>query len=80
MEEGTILVTGGAGHVGSHACEALHDAGLRPVCYDNLSRGHADAARWGLLERGDMLDVARLDEVFQAHRPGSVMHFAALER
>lgn len=74
----TILVTGGAGYIGSHAARLLHDRGYRPVCYDNLSRGHRDAVRWGPLEQGDMLDIDRLDRVFAAHRPGSVMHFAAL--
>jgi len=75
---GTVLVTGGAGYVGSHACKALAAAGFRPVCFDNLFRGHRDAVRWGPFEQGDVLDAARLDQVFEAHRPSSVMHFAAL--
>src|SRR4051794_11125943 len=45
----SILVTGGAGYVGSHACKALAAAGLVPVTYDNLGRGHRDAVRWGPL-------------------------------
>jgi UDP-arabinose 4-epimerase len=74
----TVLVTGGAGYVGSHACKALAAAGYRPVTYDNLSRGHARAVKWGPLERGDLLDTARLDKVLRKRRPAAVLHFAAL--
>jgi UDP-arabinose 4-epimerase len=73
----TVLVTGGAGFVGSHACKALARHGVTPVVYDNLSHGHEDSVRWGPLERGDILDGARLNEVITAHRPAAVMHFAA---
>jgi UDP-arabinose 4-epimerase len=73
----TVLVTGGAGFVGSHACKALARHGFTPVVYDNLSHGHEDSVRWGPLERGDILDGARLNEVITAHRPAAVMHFAA---
>jgi UDP-glucose-4-epimerase GalE len=73
----TVLVTGGAGYVGSHACKALAAAGYRPVTYDNLGRGHRELVRWGPLEEGDLLDAARLDAVLEQYRPGSVMHFAA---
>jgi UDP-arabinose 4-epimerase len=73
-----VLVTGGAGYVGSHACKALAHAGYVPVVYDNLSRGHAWAVKWGSLERGDLLSPARLAAVIQKHRPVAVMHFAAL--
>ena len=73
----TVLVTGGAGYVGSHACKALAAAGHTPVTYDSLVRGHEWAVKWGPLERGDILDRARLDEVFASHRPDAVMHFAA---
>jgi UDP-glucose-4-epimerase GalE len=72
-----ILVTGGAGYVGSHACKALAAAGHTPVAYDNLGRGHRELVRWGPLEVGDLADAARLDEVFGRHRPEAVMHFAA---
>ncbi len=72
-----ILVTGGAGYVGSHACKALAAAGHTPVVYDNLGRGHRGLVRWGPLEVGDLADGARLDEVFARHRPEGVMHFAA---
>jgi UDP-glucose-4-epimerase GalE len=73
-----VLVTGGAGYIGSHACEALARAGVRPVVYDNLSRGHRELVRFGPFEEGDIRDRARLLEVFDRWRPGAVMHFAAL--
>ena len=75
---GAVLVTGGAGYIGSHACKALARAGYLPVVYDNLSIGNRWAVRWGPLERGDVLDVNRLCEVVRAHRPIGAMHFAAL--
>ena len=72
-----VLVTGGAGFVGSHACKALSRHGFTPITFDNLGHGHEDSVRWGPLERGDILDRARLDEVIAAHRPAAIMHFAA---
>ena len=73
-----VLVTGGAGYVGSHACLALAEAGFAPVVYDNLSNGHAEFVQWGPLEQGDIRDRARLDEVIALHAPVAVLHFAAL--
>ncbi|HEX4078787.1 MAG TPA: UDP-glucose 4-epimerase GalE [Rhizomicrobium sp.] len=73
-----ILVTGGAGYVGSHACSALRNAGFTPVTYDNLSRGFRALVRYGPFEQGDILDEARLTAVLNHYRPGAVMHFAAL--
>ena len=73
-----ILVTGGAGYIGSHACLALSQAGFTPVVYDNLSNGHAAFVQWGELEIGDIRDGARLDAVIARHRPVAVLHFAAL--
>ncbi len=75
--ERTVLVTGGAGYVGSHACKALATAGYRPVVLDDLSRGHAAAVQWGPLEVGSIADRARLDAVLERHRPSAVLHFAA---
>ena len=72
-----ILVTGGAGYIGSHACKALARAGVTPVTYDNLVYGHEWAVRWGPLEVGDIRDQERLAEVFERYRPAAVMHFAA---
>lgn len=73
----TVLVTGGAGYVGSHACLALARAGFRPVVFDDLSNGHREHVQWGPLELGDIRDAARLDAVFAAHAPVAVLHFAA---
>jgi UDP-glucose-4-epimerase GalE len=72
-----ILVTGGAGYIGSHACKALAARGYEPVTYDNLSRGNRTAVKWGPLEQGDLADVVRLRAVLEQHRPVAVMHFAA---
>src|SRR4051812_6418907 len=72
-----VLVTGGAGFIGSHSCKALAKAGYLPVTYDNLVSGHEWAVKWGPLERGDILDRARLDEVIETYKPGAVLHFAA---
>lgn len=73
-----VLVTGGAGYVGSHACLRLSEAGFEPVVFDDLSNGHEAFVQWGPFERGDIRDRARLAEVFDRHRPAAVMHFAAL--
>lgn len=73
-----LLITGGAGFIGSHACKALARAGYTPVAYDNLSRGHADAVKWGPLEEGDIRDSARLFAVLREHDIRAVLHFAAL--
>lgn len=73
-----VLVTGGAGYIGSHACKALARAGYVPVTFDSLATGHRGAVRFGPFEQGDLLDAARLAEVFARWRPVAVMHFAAL--
>ncbi len=75
-----VLVTGGAGYIGSHACKVLKAAGFTPVTYDNLVTGWRDAVRFGPFEEGDLADRARLDRVFATHRPVAVMHFAALSQ
>lgn len=75
-----ILVTGGAGYIGSHACKALKQAGYTPVTYDNCSTGWAEAVKFGPFAKGDLLDRARLDEVFAQYQPSAVMHFAALSQ
>jgi UDP-arabinose 4-epimerase len=73
----SVLVTGGAGYVGSHACKALARAGYRPVVFDNLTRGHRAAVRWGPLVEGDIADRARLGAAIAQYRVSAVMHFAA---
>ena len=77
---GHVLVTGGAGYIGSHACKALKAAGHTPVTFDNLVTGWQDAVKFGPFEKGDLLDRVRLDEVFAAYEPIAVMHFAALSQ
>lgn len=72
-----VLVTGGAGYIGSHACKALAKAGYTPITYDSLVYGHQSAVRWGPFELGDIADRARLDNVITQHRPTAIMHFAA---
>lgn len=72
-----VLVTGGAGFIGSHTCKALHLAGYRPVACDNLVYGHPWAVQWGPLEQGDIADRAWLDALIHQYRPLGVLHFAA---
>lgn len=73
-----VLVTGGAGYIGAHACKVLRRAGFEPVAFDNLSTGWADAVRYGPLVKADLTDRDALDRAFAEHRPIAVMHFAAL--
>ena len=72
-----ILVTGGAGYIGAHACKALARAGYLPVTYDNLVYGHPAAVKWGPLEKGNINDRRQLESVMQKYKPDAVMHFAA---
>lgn len=72
-----VLVTGGAGYIGSHTCKALSRAGFTPVTYDNLIYGHEWAVKWGALEKGDILDTSRLSQVIATYHPAAVIHFAA---
>jgi len=72
-----ILVTGGAGYIGSHTAKVLAAAGHAPVVFDDLSQGHAWAVKWGPLERGSLSDPSRIEEVFASHNVDAVVHFAA---
>lgn len=72
----TILVTGGAGYIGCHACKALAGAGYLPVVYDNLCRGQRSAVKWGPLEAHDLSDGRALRAVLAKHEINTVMHFA----
>ncbi len=73
-----ILVTGGAGYIGSHVCKMLAETGYIPVVYDNLSRGYRESVRWGVLVEGDIRDPVELRRAFTTYWPQAVMHFAAL--
>src|SRR4029078_9499993 len=72
-----ILVTGGAGYIGSHTAKLLAAAGHEPVIFDDLSQGHEWAVKWGPLERGSLSDPARLAEGFARRKLDAVVHFAA---
>lgn len=77
MQETNVLVTGGAGFVGSHVCKALAKAGYQPIVFDNLEQGHHWAVRWGPLERGDLRKENDIRRVFEAWQPSAVIHLAA---
>jgi UDP-arabinose 4-epimerase len=72
-----ILVTGGAGFIGSHSCKALSVAGYRPITLDNLSTGNQDAVKWGPCIEGDIRNTELVKEVLINHQIVAVMHFAA---
>jgi len=72
-----VLVTGGAGYVGSHACKRLAQAGHAPVTFDDLSEGHKEAVRWGPLVEGDLADTKRVAATLREERIEAVLHFAA---
>ncbi|MEO5613317.1 MAG: UDP-glucose 4-epimerase GalE [Cypionkella sp.] len=72
-----VLVTGGAGFIGSHACKALKSAGLTPVAFDNLSTGHARAVRFGPLVQGDVRDAGAVAAALREHDARAIIHFAA---
>jgi len=71
-----VLVTGGAGFIGSHTAKLLNAAGIEPVVYDNLSTGNISAVRWGPFVHGDILDTAQLTRALMAYQPEAVIHFA----
>jgi UDP-glucose-4-epimerase GalE len=73
----SILVTGGAGYIGSHTCKALAKAGYTPVVFDNLSTGNAWAVKWGPLVLGDLADRRLLRDTLERHQIDAVIHFAA---
>tara|TARA_R110000796_G_scaffold1960_1_gene7887 strand:+ start:4285 stop:5268 length:984 start_codon:yes stop_codon:yes gene_type:complete len=75
-----VLVTGGAGYIGSHACKALTAAGFTPVTFDNLITGWREAVKFGPFIQGDLLNRPEIDAVFAQYKPVAVMHFAALSQ
>jgi UDP-arabinose 4-epimerase len=72
-----ILVTGGAGYIGSHTCKRLARLGHEIAVYDDLSRGHREFVKWGRLIKGTLSDGARIREALQQFAPDAVIHFAA---
>lgn len=73
-----VLVTGGAGYIGSHTAKALSERGYRPVVFDNLSSGYREAVRWGEFVHGDIRDGQALREAIAGHKAEAVIHFASL--
>ncbi|TPK06920.1 UDP-glucose 4-epimerase GalE [Mesorhizobium sp. B2-5-7] len=78
MSQPPVLVTGGAGFIGSHTCKLLAAAGYLPVAFDNMSRGNRKSVAWGPLVVGDIRDRDALQAAIEAYRPASIIHFAAL--
>ncbi len=72
-----LLITGGAGYIGSHSVKEAKKFGFNPVVYDNLSMGHAWAVQDGVLIKGDLADSAKLTQTFKRYKPVAVMHFAS---
>lgn len=72
-----VLVTGGAGFIGSHTVKALSEAGIEPFVFDNLSTGHVWAAKWGTFIEGDLENKALIQQVFEDNKIDAVIHFAA---
>jgi UDP-arabinose 4-epimerase len=72
-----VLITGGAGYIGSHTAKLLAVSGHTPIVFDDFTQGHDWAVKWGPLERGSLADQGRLREVFAAHKVEAVVHFAA---
>ncbi|MEE9427666.1 MAG: UDP-glucose 4-epimerase GalE [Paracoccaceae bacterium] len=75
-----VLVTGGAGYIGSHACKTLKACGYTPVTYDNLSTGWSDAVKFGPFVQGELSDREKLDATFTKYQPIAVLHFASLSQ
>jgi UDP-arabinose 4-epimerase len=73
----TVLVTGGAGFIGAHACKALAKSGFLPVAFDNLATGHRDAVRFGPFVWGDVRDGVAVEAALRDHKAEAVIHFAA---
>ncbi len=72
-----VLITGGAGYIGSHACKKLKKNGFTPISLDNLSEGYETFVKWGPFVKADLNDKIALDKTFKKYQPIAVMHFAA---
>jgi UDP-glucose-4-epimerase GalE len=73
----TILVTGGAGYIGSHICYLLKKNGFTPVCFDNLSHGHEWAVKYGPFVHGDLRNSEDIQDAIAAYKPHAVIHMAS---
>jgi UDP-glucose-4-epimerase GalE len=73
----TVMVTGGAGYIGSHVCKALYQHGILPVTVDDLSSGNEWAVRWGPLHVVNICDTGELRRIFGQYKVDAVLHFAA---
>lgn len=78
MNTPTVIVTGGAGYIGSHTCKALQQAGFQPVVFDNVTTGFRENVQFGPLVEGDVRDAAAFQAAMETYKPVAVMHFAAL--
>ncbi len=78
MSKKKIIVTGGAGYIGSHVCKKLYHEGYEPICYDNLSTGHKEFVKWGPLIKADITNKKNLVRVIEKYDPIAIMNFAAL--
>ncbi len=76
MDSGSILITGGAGYIGSHVNKLLTLNGMHTIVYDNLSRGNKESLKWGIFEQGCLSDILTLDKVIKKHNVNSVIHCA----
>ena len=73
----SILVTGGAGYIGSHVCYALKQQGYLPICFDNFSSGHRWAAKFGPIVEGDLLESQEIERTIEEYKPFSIIHLAS---
>lgn len=71
-----VLVTGGAGYIGSHTCKALAAVGYEPVVFDDLSAGYRQLVRWGPIVEGSICDSAAISRALARYSPLAVIHFA----
>ena len=72
-----ILVTGGAGYIGSHTCKLLFELGHKPIVLDNLSNGRSEFVKWGPFIEGDIIDSGLVLTIVHKYKIESVIHFAA---
>lgn len=72
-----ILITGGAGYIGSHTNKMLSQKGYKTIVFDNLERGHLDFVKWGEFFKGDLRNIEDIEEVFRQYSFKAVIHFAA---